>query len=72
MVDVRAAAVEELGGQHDVLAAALQRPSNNLFGVVDVGGVDEVDPGIEGGRDDAHRHGVIGGGSGAEVHRAQR
>src|SRR5918994_383960 len=39
-----------LGGQHDVVAAALQRLADDLLRLalrVDVGGVDEVDPGVQ-------------------------
>ena len=40
----------DLGGEHDVVAAALQRLADDLLRLaarVDVGGVDEVDPRIE-------------------------
>jgi hypothetical protein len=65
---------EELRGQHDVIAAAGQGFADDLFGLaggVDVGGVDEVDPGIQRGVDDADRVVVVGVAPGAEHHRAE-
>ena len=50
LVGVLAHRAPELGGQHDVVAAALERLADDLLrlaGGVDVGGVDEVDPGVE-------------------------
>ena len=64
----------ELGGQHDVVAAALECLADDLLGLaggVDVGGVDEVDPGIQGAVDDADRVVVVGVAPGAEHHRAE-
>ena len=46
----------DLRRQHDVVAAPFQRLADNLLGLagrVDVGGVEEVDPGVEGSVDDA-------------------
>jgi len=55
-VGVVAHGAVELGGEDDVVAASLDGFSDDLFGFasgVDVGGVDEVDAGVEGGVDDA-------------------
>jgi hypothetical protein len=63
-----------LGGEHHVLAAALEGLADDLLGLaggVDVGGVDEVDPGVERGVDDADRLVVVGLTPGAEHHRAE-
>jgi hypothetical protein len=64
-----------LRGQHDVVAAAGDGLADHLFrltAAVDVGGVDEVDPGLEGSINDAG-HIVLGGAAHrAEVHRAER
>ena len=64
-----------LRGQHDVVAAAGDGLADHLFRLavaVHVGGVDEVDPGFEGGVDDGGGL-VLGGASDrAEVHRAER
>ena len=65
---------EELGRQDDVVAAALERLADDLLGLaggVDVGGVDEVDAGVERGVDDADRVVVVGVAPGAEHHRAE-
>ena len=64
----------ELRGQHDVVAAALQGLADDLLrlaGGVDVGGVDEVDPGIQRAVDDADRVVVVGVAPCAEHHRAE-
>ena len=65
----------ELGGQHDVVAlAARQGLADDLLGLaarVDVGGVDEVDPGVERGVDDPDRLVVVGVAPGAEHHGAE-
>ena len=48
MVRVLPGRAAELGGEHDVVAAALQRLADHLLGVaVGVGGVDDVDAGVE-------------------------
>ena len=65
---------EELGGEHDVVATALQCLADDLLrlaGGVDVGGIDEVDPGIQRGVDDPDRVVVVGVAPGAEHHRAE-
>jgi hypothetical protein len=65
---------EHLGGEHDVVATAFERLADDLLGLtggVDVGGVDEVDAGVEGAVDDADRVVVIGIAPGAEHHRAE-
>ena len=49
--------------EHDVVAAALQRLADDLLRLaarVDVGGVDEVDPGVERAVDDPDRLVVVG------------
>ena len=67
----------ELGGQEDVVAAALaglQRLADDLLGLaagVDVGGVDDVDAGVEGAVDDRDRLVVVGVAPRAEHHRAE-
>ena len=74
VVGVLAHRHEELGGEHDVVAAALERLADDLFGLagrVDVGGVDEVDPGVQRAVDDADRVVVVGVAPGAEHHRAE-
>jgi hypothetical protein len=67
--------VVELGGEDDVLAAAGgERFADDLLGLalpVDVGGVDEVDAGVERRVDDPYRLAVIGVAPGAEHHRAE-
>jgi hypothetical protein len=65
---------EELGGEHDVVAATLEGLADDLLGLagrVDVGGVDEVDAGVKGRVDDADRVLVVGVAPGAEHHRAE-
>ena len=65
---------EELGGQDDVVAAALQGLADDLLGHaagVDVGGVDEVDPGVEGAVDDPDGVGAVVVAPRPEHHRAQ-
>ena len=64
----------ELRGQHDIVATALERLADDLLrlaGGVDVGGVDEVDPGVQRAVDDADRVVVVGVAPGAEHHRAE-
>jgi hypothetical protein len=64
----------DLGGEHDVVTPALQRPSHNVLGLargVHVGGVDEVDPLVERGANDAGTVVVVGVADGTEHHRAQ-
>jgi hypothetical protein len=66
--------MKELGGQDDVVAAAVEGLADDLLrlaGRVDVGGVDEVDPGVERAVDDADRVVVVGVAPGAEHHRAE-
>jgi len=73
-VGVLAHRTPELRGQHDVVAAASERLPNDLLrlaGGVDVGGVDEIDPGVERAVDDADRVVVVGVPPGAEHHRAE-
>jgi hypothetical protein len=64
-----------LGGQYDPLPVFLgQRFAHNLFGFaerVDIGGVDEIDPGIEGAVDDANCFVVVRGAPRPEHHGAQ-
>ena len=74
LVGVLAHRHAELGGQHDVVAAALERLADDLLrlaGRVDVGGVDEVDAGVQRAVDDADRVVVVGVAPGAEHHRAE-
>ena len=64
-----------LGRQDDVVAASLERLAHDLFGLaagVRVGGVDEVDPGVQRLVDDADRVVVVGVADGPEHHRAER
>ena len=65
----------ELGGEdHVVPPAAGERLADDLLGLalpVDVGGVDEVDPGVQRGVDDPDRLVVIGVAPRAEHHRAE-
>jgi hypothetical protein len=65
----------DLGGQDHVVAApAGQRLADDLLGLaarVDVGGVDEVDAGVERAVDDLDRPIVVGLAPGAEHHRAE-
>ncbi len=64
-----------LRGQHDVVTPAPgERFADDLLrfaGGVDIGGVDEVDAGVERGVDDPDRLVVIGLAPGAEHHRAE-
>ena len=65
---------EELRREHDVVATTLQGLTDDLLrhaAGVDVGGVDEVDPGVEGVVDDADGVGAVVVAPGAEHHRAQ-
>ena len=75
LVGVVAHLAVELGGQHDVVAAAsLQRLPDDLLRLaarIDVGGVDEVDPGVERAVDDADGLVVVGLAPGAEHHRPE-
>ena len=65
----------ELGGEHDVVApAAGQRLADDAFGLtrrVDVGGIDEVDAGVEGGVDDRHAVVLVLVAPGPEHHRPE-
>src|SRR5205807_8503428 len=65
----------DLGGDDDaVAAAARQRPAHDLLGLtagVRVGGVDEVDAGVEGPVDDPGRLLMVGVPPGAEHHGAE-
>ena len=73
-VGVLAHGAVELGGQDDVVAAALEGLADDLLGLalgVDVGGVDEVDAGVQRGVDDADGVVVVGVAPGAEHHRAE-
>src|SRR5580692_6490062 len=75
LVRVGAHRAVHLGREHDVVAASLQRLADDLLrfaGGVPVGGVDEVDPGVEGLVDDAGRVFVVGIAAGPEHHRAER
>jgi hypothetical protein len=63
-----------LGGQHDLLAPALERLPGDLLRLaigVHVGGVDDVDAPVEGGVDDPRALVVVGIAHGAEHHRPQ-
>ena len=60
----------ELGRQHDLVAAALHGPADELLvgvGAVDLGGVDEGDAEVERPVDGADRLGVVGAGAGVGV-----
>jgi len=74
-VGVGAHGAVDLGGEDDVVAPpAGQRLGHDLLGLparVDVGGVDEVDPGVEGGVDDADAVVVVGVAPRPEHHGAQ-
>ena len=64
----------QLGGEHDVVAAALDRLGDDLLRLaprVDVGGVDEVDAGVERGVDHVDRLVVVGVAPRAEHHRPE-
>src|SRR5262245_11750588 len=74
MVGVVAHRTVELGGEDDIVTTALERLADDLLRLartVDVGGVDEIDPGVEGGVDDADRVVVIGVAPRPEHHRAE-
>src|SRR4051812_4208365 len=75
LVRVVAHAAVDLGGEHDVLAAAIGKClADDLLRLparVDIRGVDEVDPRVERAVDDADRVLVIGVAPGAEHHRAE-
>jgi hypothetical protein len=61
-------------GQHDVAAPAFQRLADDLLrlaAAIPVGGVDEVDAGVQGLVDDADAVVVVGIARSAEHHRAQ-
>jgi hypothetical protein len=63
-----------LGGQHDVVAPAFQCLADDLLrlaAAIPVGGVDEVDAGVQGFVDDADAVVVVGIAQSAEHHRAQ-
>ena len=63
-----------LGGQHDGVASTFQRLADDLLRLalaVSIGGIDEVDAGIQGLVDDAGAVVVIGVGDAAEHHRAE-
>ena len=73
-VGVGAHVAVDLGRQHDVVAAALDRLGDDrlrLTGRVHVGGVDEVDPGVERGVHDVDRLVVVGVAPRAEHHRPE-
>ena len=74
-VGVLAHRVVELRGEDDVVApAAGERLADDLLGLalpVDVGGVDEVDPGVQRRVDDPDRLVVVGVAPRAEHHRAE-
>ena len=75
LVGVLAHRPVRLGRQHDVLAAALQGLADDLLGLprrVHVGGVDDVDPGVERRVDDPDGVVVVGVAPRAEHHRAER
>ena len=67
----------ELRGEHDLVAAALQGPADELLvgvGAVDLGGVDEGDAEVERPVDGADGLGVVGasaGVGGGHAHRAE-
>ena len=66
--------VERLGGEDDVVAPALECLPDDLFGLaaaVHIGGVDEVDPGIERPVDHPDALVVIGVGEAPEHHGAE-
>ena len=74
LVRVVAHRAVHLGGQHHVVAPALQRLADDLLGLaarVHVRGVDEVDPGVERAVDDRGRLVVVAFSPGPEHHRAQ-
>ena len=64
----------ELGGQHDLVAPALERLADDLLRLaagVHVGGVDEVDAAVERGVDDLDAVVVVAVAPGAEHHRPE-
>jgi hypothetical protein len=64
----------DLGGEHDVVTSTPQRLADDLLGLargVHIGGVDEVDPLVEGRVDDADTVVVVGVAGGTEHHGAQ-
>jgi hypothetical protein len=64
----------ELGREHDVVAATLQRLPDDLLGLaagVHIGGVDDVDAGVERTVDDPDAVVVVGVALAAEHHGAQ-
>src|SRR3954471_14011797 len=72
LVGVLAHRHEELGGERDIVTAALEGLADDLLRLasrVDVGGVNEVDALVQGGLDDADRVVVVGVAPGAEHHR---
>ena len=75
LVGVLAHRAVDLGREHDVVApAAGERLADDLLGLaarIDVGGVDEVDPGIERAVDDPDRLLVVGVAPCAEHHRPE-
>src|SRR5215217_4819515 len=75
LVRVVAHLAVDLGGQDDVVALPVrERLAHDLLRLaarVHVGGVDEVDPGVERAVDDADRRVVVGLAPGAEHHRAE-
>jgi hypothetical protein len=74
LVDVLAHRAVRLGGQHHVVSSALERLADDLLGLtggVHVGGVHEVDSGVQRTVDDGGRIVVIGVSPGAEHHGAQ-
>ena len=63
----------ELGGEHHVVAAALDGPADEFLvdvRAVDLGGVDEVDAEVERAVDGADGFGVVGAGAGVAVRHA--
>ena len=63
----------EFGGQYHVVAAVLECPADEFLvdvGAVDLGGVDEVHPEVEGAVDGADGFVVVGAGSGVAVRHA--
>ena len=65
LVPLLVADVAELGGEHDLVAAVLDRPADELLvgeRAVHVGGVEEVDAEVEGAVDRGDRLGVVAAG----------
>ena len=74
LVDVAAHRMVDLGGQHHVVAPPAQCLPDDLLRLaagVNVGGVDDVDPRVERGVDDARAGDTVGVAERAEHHRAQ-